>query len=627
MTLSLNSLRRALLAVCCVTLLGATMYAEDKNVTKSPDGTMEAFTRDGDLWVRSVANGSETRLTSDGSDLILNGYASWVYYEEILGRASRYKAFWWSPDSKKIGFYRFDNSEVPMFPIYSPVGQYGSINETRYPKAGDKNPEVKVGIVAVPAIISPSSRSEVIWADFEMGDQYFGIPFWGADSRNFFVAREPRRQNQLGLYSINAVTGKKTLIYTEHYPTWLDWIEGMHFGEKGLYMVRNFESGWQQIYYLTYDGKTQKCLTDDHNWDMSILRVDEKKGDIWYVAKCDNRLHPTLYRIDKRGKVYTLTDPAMYASNITFAPDGKSFTAVMSTISTPSKLMSFDAYGSYKYGRVLNDDSFGKDFSDRPKTEIVKIDNEGFDLYGIISYPRGFNEKLGTYPVLMYVYGGPDTPVVSDRWKPRASEIEQWCYENNVIYMAVDPRSSGENGRWGTDQAFRQLTVAELSDYVQWAKYMQSKPYVRKDRIGVNGFSFGGTTTAMLVLRYPEYFSCGIAGGGVYDWSLYDSHYTERFMETPEDNAEGYKKASVLSYIPEGVSPNYKPGSLRLTHGTGDDNVHFQNTLQLVDALQKAGVQFELMIYPDGMHGYRGEQHAHDVEAEKDFWTRKLLAE
>ena len=626
MTLSFNSLRRAFVAVCCISLLSATLSAEDKNVTKSPDGTLEAFTRDNDLWVRSVSTGAETRLTFDGSDLILNGYASWVYYEEILGRPSRYKAFWWSPDSKKIGFYRFDNTEVPMFPIYSPVGQYGSLNLTRYPKAGDRNPEVKVGIVAVPSIISSGSRSEVVWADFEAGDQYFGIPFWGADSREFFVAREPRRQNQLGLYKVNAVTGQKQLIYTEHYPTWLDWIEGMQFGTKGLYMVRNFESGWQQLYYLSYDGKTQKCLTDGHNWDMSILKVDEKHGDIWYIAKCDNRLHPTVYRIDKKGKVSTLTDPEFYASGVKFAEDGRTFTVNLSTATKPNKLMSCDAYGSYRSARLLSDDAIGKDLSDMPKREIVKIDNEGFDLYGMISYPRGFNEKLGSYPVLMTVYGGPDTPVVRDRWSPLAGTA-RWCYENGIIYMSVDPRSSGENGRWGTDQAFGQMTVAELSDYVEWAKYMQSKPYVRKDRIGVNGFSFGGTTTAMLVLRYPEYFSCGIAGGGVYDWTLYDSHYTERFMDTPEANPEGYKKATVLSYIPDGVSPNYKPGSLRLTHGTGDDNVHFQNTLQLIDALQKANIQFELMIYPDGMHGYGGAQHVHDQTAEQDFWTRKLLAE
>ena len=163
------------------------------NLTYSPDSTKLAFTRDNDLWVVDIASGEETRLTFDGTDLILNGYASWVYYEEILGRPSMYRAFWWSPDSRKIGFYRFDNSGVPMFPIYSPFGQDGALNRTRYPKAGETNPEVRIGIVDL-------ATRNIAWADFdEKEDQYFGIPFWGADSRGFFVAREPRLQHELDL--------------------------------------------------------------------------------------------------------------------------------------------------------------------------------------------------------------------------------------------------------------------------------------------------------------------------------------------------------------------------------------------------------------------------------------------
>ena len=224
----------------------------------------------------------------------------------------------------------------------------------------------------------------------------------------------------------------------------------------------------------------------------------------------------------------------------------------------------------------------------------------------------------------MEVYGGPGTAYVRDYWKSRDAS-NRWCWENGIIWMCVDPRSSGENGRAGMDQAFRRMTVIELQDYIAWARYMQSQPYVDASRIGVDGFSFGGTTTAMLVLRYPQYFSCGIAGGGVYDWTLYDSVYTERFMDTPGANPEGYAEASVLHHVEAGISPDYKPGSLKLTHGTGDDNVHFQNTLQLVDALQRKGLIFDLMIYPDGMHGYRGLQHEHDTMDAALFWKEHLL--
>lgn len=596
--------------------LGLVAYgAEDVNVTPSPDGSKEAFTRGNDLWVRDVATGAEKRLTGDGSETTLNGYASWVYYEEILGRPSKYRAFWWSPDSRSIVFYRFDNSRVPVFPIFSPFGQDGSLKLTRYPKAGEFNPEVRIGIANL--------NGAVIWADFEEGEQYFGTPFWGPDGREFFIQRQPRRQNQLAIYAVNALTGKSRIVYTEKNSTWVDMIEGMVFGQKGLYMTRDTD-GWDQIYYLSYDGKVLKKLTDGVNWDMRVLKADEKKGNVWFMARRDNLLHPTVYRVDRRGRITTLTDPGFYASEVEFSEDGRTFKAKLSTASVPWKTVRCDAIAGYAaMQQTISDEAAGKDLSDMPKPEIVRISNDGYDLYGLVSYPRNFSRN-GRYPVLMEVYGGPGTAYVRDRWNDRDAS-NRWCYENGIIYMVVDPRSSGENGRKGKDEAFGRMTVIELQDYIAWAEYMQKQPYVIGDRIGVEGFSFGGTTTSMLVLRYPQYFSCGIAGGGVYDWHLYDSIYTERFMDIPSENPEGYDKASVLTYIASGEVDASACGRLRLTHGTGDDNVHYQNTLQLVDALQKAGIQFELMLYPDGMHGYRGKQHEHDSEAAHDFWKRNLL--
>ena len=205
------------------------------NLTYSPDSTKLAFTRDNDLWVADIATGAETRLTFDGTETVMNGYASWVYYEEIFGRPSRYRAFWWAPDSRTIAFYRFDDTEVPMFPIYSPFGQDGTLRRTHYPKAGEKNPEVRIGFVS-------AAGSPITWADFNpVEDQYFGTPFWSSDSRTFYVSREPRIQNTLDLYAVDPVDGSKKAIYHEKVDTWLDWIDGMLFTDKGLYMARNFE--------------------------------------------------------------------------------------------------------------------------------------------------------------------------------------------------------------------------------------------------------------------------------------------------------------------------------------------------------------------------------------------------
>ena len=664
------------------------------NLTYSPDSTKLAFTRDNDLYVLDIASGKETRLTSDGSDVILNGYASWVYYEEIFGRPSRYKAFWWSPDSRKIGFYRFDNSQVPMFPIYSAfadpdaaasqsqsprvtdLGIGGALSETRYPKCGQTNPQVRIGIVNVDLIpgsttaVIPGSTGDLIWADFDPTlDQYFGIPFWGPDSKEFFIARMPRLQNTIDLYAVNAADGSRRHVYNETYKTWLNWFDGVVFTDRGLYMAREFETGWQQIYFLSYDGKEFRRLTDGPNWNLAIVRVDEKKGDVYFTAKRDAVAKQALYKVDKKGIVKALTDPAYNATGISFSPDGKYFVAALSNMKTPTKVAVIANKGGVVSSGADNvcscpvrenqDKSSGKiwarvevdakpavyprfnvvadmqgpdyDASKYALPELVYLTVEdGFNLPGMIVYPKNFDESK-KYPVHVDIYGGPDTPMVRDRWvAPNAAN--QWYSDNGIIQITIDPRAAGHNGRAGLDMIYRQLTVWEVKDFCEWAEALQQLPYVDGDKIGVEGFSFGGTMTCMLLMQAPDRFHYGIAGGGVYDWALYDSHYTERYMDTPQNNPEGYEVSKVLNYV-DGYPTEYEAGNvcanepvmLKLTHGTGDDNVHHQNTLQLLDVLHKEGKKFDFMIYPDGMHGYHGYQGQHFQNANNEFWLRYLL--
>ena len=643
------------------------------NMTYSPDSTKIAFTRDNDLYVVDIATEVETRLTFDGSDVILNGYASWVYYEEIFGRASRYRAFWWSPDSKKLGFYRFDNSQVPMFPIYSAFANPeaaasqsqsprvtdlalgGSLSETRYPKAGQTNPQVRIGIVDLTSeCISCPMRCEdaITWADFDPSlDQYFGIPFWGPDSQEFFVARMPRLQNTIDLYAVNVSDGSKRHVYNETYKTWLNWFDGVVFTENGLYMAREFETGWQQIYFLSYDGSQFRRLTDGPNWNVAIVRVDEKKGDVYFTAKRDAVAKQALYKVDKKGVITALTDPAYNATGISFSPDGKYFVASYSNMTTPTKVAIFPSSGKKLRQGVVVADMQGPDYdaSAYALPSLVYITTEdGFKLPGMIVYPKNFDESK-KYPVHVDIYGGPNTPMVRDRWvTPNASN--QWYSDNGIIQITVDPRAAGHNGRAGLDMIYRQLTVWEVKDFCAWASWLQSLPYVDGDKIGVEGFSFGGTMTSMLLMQAPDKFHYGIAGGGVYDWALYDSHYTERYMDTPQANPEGYAVSKVLNYV-DGYPTDYtacagvpgistgsdtslrgasatwqsvEPVMLKLTHGTGDDNVHHQNTLQLLDALHRAGKKFDFMIYPDGMHGYYGYQGEHFLNANHAFWLKYL---
>ena len=673
------------------------------NLTYSPDSTKIAFTRNNDLYVVDIASGVETRLTFDGSELILNGYASWVYYEEILGRSSKYKAFWWSPDSKKIGFYRFDNTEVPVFPIYSAYGKDyaghssyplpsppgspspkvtnmglgGSLSETRYPKCGQTNPQVRIGVVELEGRSFAGAQDDrggstgnLVWADFdETEDQYFGIPFWGPDSKEFFIARMPRLQNTIDLYAVNAADGSKRHVYNETYKTWLNWFNGVIFTEKGLYMAREFESGWQQIYFLSYDGKQFRRLTSGTNWSVSLLRVDEKKGDVYFTAKRDASVRHAVYKVDARGVITALTDPAYNVVGVKFSPDGKHFVASYSNVTTPTKVAVFQNSGGVvssghggdiekgnlsgpvaqklkagKYGLkgLVVADAAGADYdaSKYALGQLVHITTaDGFVLPGMIVYPKGF-DAAKKYPVHVDIYGGPNTPVVRDRWTmPNANN--QWWSENGIIQIWVDPRAGGHNGRAGLDMIYRQLTVNEVKDFCAWGEWLQSLPYVKSDKIGVEGFSFGGTMTAMLVMRASDKFHYGVAGGGVYDWALYDSHYTERYMDTPANNPEGYEASKVLNYVSEypadfsarrsfADSQDDKQSAqeqvmLKLTHGTGDDNVHHQNTLLLVDELHKAQKKFDFMIYPDGMHGYYSYQGSHFLLANRDFWLEYLL--
>ena len=594
------------------------------NLTYSPDSTMLAFTRANDLYVVTIADGKECRLTFDGTPVIMNGYASWVYYEEILGRPSRYRAFWWSPDSKKIAFYHFDDTEVPMFPIYSPFGQDGKIRETHYPKVGEKNPDVKVGFVDVPAAYA--GRKDIVWADFdEKEDQYFGIPFWSDDSKTFYVAHEPRIQNTLDLYAVSPVDGSKSVLYHEYYPTWLDWIEGMLFTEKGLYMVRAFETGWQQVYFLGYDG-TVRRLTDGPNWRISLVRA-EKDGTVYFTAQRDDlHIRQALYKVSPKGVITPLTDESLNVAGVQFSPDGKYFVAQTSSLSVPTQLRVYQTSKPSKNWLVADQKGPDYDASKYSLGEIITLDHDGFTFPGIIIYPKDF-DPAKKYPVHMDIYGGPDSPQVTDRWTPPTRNA--WYGENGIIEVIADNRASGHNGRAGLDCIYKQLATVEVDDFVAWAKYLQTLPYVQGDKIGVEGFSFGGTMTALLVATAPDAFHYGIAGGGVYDWKLYDTHYTERFMSTPEDNPDGYARTRVVDRISSYPARPGDDGSvmLKITHGTGDDNVHYQNTLQLIDALHKIGADFDFMVYPDGMHGYGGYQGMHFRNANNAFWLKYLKGE
>ena len=596
--------------------MASAVAKEAKNPTLSPDSTKIAYTdQDNNLCVWDAATSSVKKLTTDGTNVIMNGYASWVYYEEILGRPSKYKAFWWSPDSKTVAFYKFDDSSISMFPIYDSRGKYGFITETRYPKAGDKNPEVKIAFVNV-------EDGNTVWADFDHTlDQYFGIPFWNADGSRFIIPWMPREQNNLVLYTVNPADGSKDSIYNENQTTWIDWMEDMQFVEDGFFMVRDFDM-WEQIYFQSFDGKRLEKITDGKNWGIRFIKVDMKGGAIYFTARRETSIRNDFYKVDLKTKKITRLSFGDYNfTGVSLSPDNKHYVAQYSNSTTPTKLAVVSIGKKITHKDIA--DSKGENF-DQYKLAIpqmLSIEVDGYTLPAQVVWPLDL-DSTKKYPVLVSMYGGPNAGTVMDTWKG-ISERNQWWANEGVIQIAIDHRASGHCGKEGLNFLHRNFWKVELSDYIEWIKYLRTMPFVNAEKVGITGFSYGGSMTVLACTEGNEYFQYGIAGGGVYDYTLYDTHYTERYMDRPQDNPEGYANTVMSDKIAKykGDKTNF----LKITHGTSDDNVHMQNTMHLINAMQDAGKQFELMMYPGEFHGYRGKKSLHSTAGDYIFWYTYLL--
>lgn len=586
---------------------------EELNPTLSPDGKYVAFTRNNDLYAVEVATGKEIRYTTDATDVIYNGYASWVYFEEILGRATRYKAFWWAPDSKHLAFMRFDDTKVPMFPINGSTGQHGYVEKTRYPKAGDPNPEVKIGF-------APTEGGKVVWADFnEKDDQYFGTPYWSFDGSNMMVQWLNRGQDNLKFYAVNPQTGAKKEIYDEKQSSWVDLDFGgriEYLKDNKHYILKSDKTGWAHFYLYTLDGTLINPITTG-KWQVSnLLYTDEKSKVIYFTARKEASTRTDLYRVDYNGKNLKRLTFGEYTHQVRISPDGKHFITTYSNVSTPPKQTLLN-----QNGKIIKElgDSKADDFDQYhfAKTEMITIPSEDglYQLPATITYPTDFDQNK-KYPVVFSIYGGPNAGTVSDGWKGTGN---QWWANEGIIQIAVDHRASGHFGKEGVALMHRNLGKWEMKDYSTAAKWLKAKSWVDNKKLLITGHSYGGYMSALALTMGADDFDFGYAGAPVTSWELYDSHYTERFMDTPQENPEGYKAASVLTYV-----DRYK-GLLRLMHGDMDDNVHVQNTIQLVDKLTNGNKHFELMIYPGSRHGFGPAKAAHDRAERYRFYYQHLL--
>lgn len=590
--------------------------AKEINPTMSPDNKFVAYTKNNDLYSLEISTKKENRLTNDGSEVILNGYASWVYMEEILGRSSQYRSFWWSPDSKHIAFFRADDSNVPTYTLTDAQGQHGFVDVIRYPKVGDANPEIKVGMVA-------PDGGNIVWADFnEHDDQYFGLPYWKPDGKSLLVQWMNRKQNQLKIWEVNPVTGIKNSFLTEEQKTWIsldDEGRRITFLENGKgFIFRSDASGYDHLYYYDMSGKLVNAITSGKYTVTDINFIDEKNSIIYFTARKENTARKDFYSINFNGKkLQRLTFGEYNHTSINLSPSASYFITTHSNSITPPKMTLVS-----NKGNIIKElgDSKGEmlDNTEIAKTELLHVlsDDSLYNLPMKITWP--LNMVPGKkYPVLISIYGGPNAGTVMDTWTLSGSQ--QWYAKEGLIQVAMDHRASGHFGKEGVNFMYHNLGYWEMKDYSTMVRWLIANAQADPSKICITGFSYGGYMSCYALTYGADLFTHGMAGGSVIDWTLYDSHYTERYMGTPQDNPEGYKTSSVLNYVDK-----YK-GMLQIVHGIVDENVHMQNSIQLTSKLQDLKKDFEFMTYSGGRHGWPGNKGLHFQNLKTRFIYRYLL--
>jgi dipeptidyl-peptidase-4 len=584
------------------------------NARFSPDGKKIAFTRNKDLYIYDLVNNQELRITSDASDRIYNGYSSWVYMEEILGRGSRYAAFWWSPDGTKIAYLRTDETQVPVFTLNrldEADGIHGLLEVVPYPKSGDPNPKVKMGI-------ADATTTRTVWVKTDYNvDQYIAWPFWTPDSKKLAIQVLNRDQNDMKFILADPATGNFTQIYSESRKSWVDFFEDIYVMKNGTgFIVRSYRSDWENLYYYGWDGKMISQLTKADWRVKSVLRVDEDAKIVYFNGTGPESTDNHCFRVGLDGKNMLQLSGGPGSHNVSISPKGSYFIDIWNNITTPGSIIAYD-----KKARQIREihkfDQPAYDPAKNSKSEMLKImTSDGlFNMPAIITYPVNFDQSK-KYPVVFTIYGGPNSENINNRWKRNDTS---WYAQNGIITFSVDHRGSGQFGKKGLDYIYRCLGKWEILDYADAVKWLRTKPFVDASRMGITGTSYGGYMTCLALTKGADFWTHGFAGSSVTDWRLYDDIYTERYMDTPQDNPEGYKDGSTLSF-----AKNYK-GKLFMTHGDMDDNVHFQNSIYLISKLEDEGKSFQFMLYPNGRHGWRGAKATHSANERNNFWLTNFF--
>jgi dipeptidyl-peptidase-4 len=564
---------------------------EEVGETFSPDGRMVSYVRGNNIYIVDLAAQKERALTSDGTPKILNGRLDWIYQEELYGRGN-FEGYWWSPDSNMIAYLRLDETPVHEFAVVDHIPVRQELEITPYPKAGDPNPIVKLGIVN-------ASGGATRWVD-----TYKYLPTellitrvgWTPDSRRVIFHAQDREQKMLDLNVANASDGKTSTLFHEETKAWVEAKDdNPRFLKDGSFLWLSDRSGRQHLYHYAADGKLIRQVTDG-SWEIrSVLGVDEAKGFVYFTGTEHSNIATNAYRVKLDGTERTRLTQLNGSHRVDFNPTFTHYIHYWTDLNTPTQVRLFDANG--KLVRVVAENKVTTIGQYKlGKAELMQVKTrDGFTMEAMMIRPPDFDPSK-KYPVMSFTYSGPQAAQVRDAWGGSGYMWHQLLAQKGYIVWICDNRTASNKGvesAWPVYRNFGELELRDLEDGVSWLK---SQPYVDGSRIGIWGWSYGGFMTSY-ALTHSKSFKIGIAGGSVTDWRDYDSIYTERYMGTPQNNPEGYRKASPL-YNAKDLS-----GKILLIHGLMDDNVHVQNTIQFAYELQKAGKPFQLMLYPKSRHG------------------------
>jgi dipeptidyl-peptidase-4 len=580
------------------TVMPVTNGEKQMYATFSPDGTKVGFVRANNIFIKDLLSGKETQITTDGlKNNIINGATDWVHEEEFAFSI----AYFWSPDGKKLAYYKFDESKVKEFSFNEFNNQlYPDEYKFKYPKAGEANSLVTIHVYDLTA------ASDKLMDIGKETDQYIPRIKWTMDANVLSIVRMNRHQNKLELLLNNTTTGESKTVYTETNNTYIDIHEGegdyvFFTNDKKNFIITSEMDGFNHIYLYDMNGKLVNQVTKG-NWDVIAYKgIDEKTKTIFYTASETTPTEKNIYSIKTNGSGKKKISAEQGSNEPEFSSGMKYYIGTYSNANYPSTIAIYDAQG--KQVRMLEDNAAlnktMEQFNLNKKEFLTFKTTEGIELNAWMIKPSGFdiNKK---YPVFLTFYGGPGRNMVNNAFDGKNYFWHQLLAEKGYIIMCVDNRGTMYRGTAFKNCTYKQLGKLEVTDQIEAAKYLGTLPYVDKSRIGTFGWSFGGYLSSLCITKGADYFKAAIAVAPVTNWRYYDNIYTERFMALPQENASGYDDNSPINHVSK------LKGKYLLIHGTADDNVHFQNTVEMVDALVKANKQFDLFFYPNKNHSITG---------------------